>query len=54
MVPTVALLAIVDASVLLETRRPRACLLALAGFTVFAVRVGLALTTDFGSATCGA
>jgi hypothetical protein len=53
-VPCVALLAIVDASVLAETRRRRACLLALAGFTVFTVRVGLALALDVGSATCGA
>jgi hypothetical protein len=49
-VPPVALLAIVDAFVLVETRRRRACLLALAGFTVFAVRVGLALALGLGGA----
>lgn len=53
-IPVFGFLAIADASVLWETRRPRAIVLAVAGFTIGAVRITLALTTGFGSATCGA
>lgn len=53
-VPPVALLAIVDATVLMQTRPRRAYALALAGLTVCGVRVGLALALGYGSATCGA
>jgi hypothetical protein len=53
-VPFLALMAIVEAFVLRETRPWRARVLAIAGFTVFAVRLALALTMGLGSPTCGA
>jgi hypothetical protein len=52
--PMLALAAVVDATVLLKTRPTRGRLLMLAGLTVFAVRMWLALTMGFGSPTCGA
>ncbi|MDP1849193.1 MAG: hypothetical protein Q8K79_15490 [Solirubrobacteraceae bacterium] len=52
-VPPVALVALLDATVLLDTRPRRAYALALAALTVCAGRVGLALALGYGSATCG-
>ena len=52
-IPVFGFLAIADASVLWQTRRTRAVVLAVAGFTIGAVRIAAALTMDFGSPTCG-